>query len=55
MEGTYYDAQGTQVIASIPSRDELLGRLFGSMQSPIANFARVIKQIAEAQDGAAEA
>ena len=55
VEGTYYDAQGTQVIASIPSRDELLGRLFGSMQSPIANFARVIKQIAEAQDGAAEA
>ena len=47
VEGTYYDAKGTQVIASIPSRDELLGRLFGSMQSPIANFARVINQIAE--------
>ena len=28
----------------------LLGRLLGSMQSPIANFARVIKQIAE-KDG----
>ena len=47
VEGTYYDAKGTQVIASIPSREELLGRLFGSMQSPIANFARVINQIAE--------
>ena len=46
VEGTYYDAKGTQVIASIPSREELLGRLFGSMQSPIANFARVINQIA---------
>lgn len=34
-------------IAAVPSREELLGRLFGSMQSPITNFARVIKQIAE--------
>ena len=49
VEGTYYDAKGTQVIASIPSREELLGRLFGSMQSPIANFARVINQIAESK------
>ena len=55
VEGTYYDAKGTQVIASIPSREELLGRLFGSMQSPIANFARVINQIAESKGGAAEA
>ena len=34
-------------MANIPSREVLLGRLFGSMQSPIANFARVVKQIAE--------
>ena len=47
VEGTFYDADGMKAIASIPSRDELLGRLFGSMQSPIANFARVLKQIAE--------
>ena len=52
VEGTYYDAAGIGVIASIPSRDVLLGRLLGSMQSPIANFARVIKQIAE-KDGEA--
>ncbi len=47
VEGTYYDQKGIQVIATIPSREVLLGRLLGSMQSPIANFARVIKQIAE--------
>ena len=34
-------------IATIPSREVLLSRLLGSMQSPIANFARVINQIAE--------
>ena len=47
VEGTYYDENGIQVIASIPSRDELLGKLLGSIQSPIANFARVLNQIAE--------
>ena len=47
VEDTYYDAKGMQVIATIPSREILLGRLLGSMQSPIANFARVLNQIAE--------
>ena len=52
VDDTYYDAAGMQVIATIPSREVLLGRLLGSMQSPIANFARVIKQIAEKQEEA---
>lgn len=52
IDGTFYDAEGVKQIASIPSRDVLLGRLLGSMQSPIANFARVLKQIAE-KDGSA--
>ena len=47
VEGTYYDAKGMEAISSIPSREILLGRLLGSMQSPIANFARVLNQIAE--------
>ena len=55
VEGTYYDAKAINVIASIPSREVLLGRLLGSMQSPIANFARVINQIAEKNGGSAEA
>ena len=47
VEGSYYDAKGMTAIANVPSREVLLGRLLGSMQSPIANFARVINQIAE--------
>ena len=47
VDGIYYDAAGIAKIASIPSRDVLLSKLLGSMQSPITNFARVIKQIAE--------
>lgn len=49
VEGTYYDAKGMQAISSIPSRDVLLGRLFGSMKAPIANLARVLNQVAEKQ------
>ena len=47
VEGTFYDADGMKAIAAVPSREELLSKLLGSMQSPIASFARVIKQIAE--------
>ena len=45
--GEFYDQNGIQVIATIPSKDELIGRLLGSMKSPITNFARVLNQIAE--------
>ena len=55
VEGTYYDEEGMKAVADIPSRDILLGRLFGSMQSPIANLARVLNQIAEAGGGEAAA
>ena len=55
VEGTYYDEKTIQVIATIQSREELLGRLLGSMQAPITNFARVLKQIAEKDGEAAEA
>lgn len=48
--GTYYDADMMAKIASIPSREVLLGRLLGSIQAPIGNFARVLKQIAEKKD-----
>ena len=54
VEGTYYDAEGMKAIASVPSRDELLSKLLGSLQSPITNLARVLNQIAE-QGGAADA
>ena len=54
VEGEFYDAKAIAQIADIPSREVLLGRLLGSMQSPIANFARVLKQIAEKDGEAAD-
>ncbi len=44
-----------KAISEIPSREELLSKLLGSIQSPVANFARVIKQIAEQGGEAAPA
>ena len=58
VEGIAYDANGITVIGNIPGREVLLSKLLGSMQSPIANFARVMKQLAEkggAEGAAAEA
>ena len=55
VEGNYNNQAQVQALAEIPSREVLLGRLFGSMQSPVANFARVIKQIAEKDGEAAPA
>ena len=54
VEGTFYDAEGIKAIASVPSREELLSKLLGSLQSPITNLARVLNQIAE-KGGAADA
>lgn len=53
VEGIVYDAKGIESVAAIPSREELLSKLLGSMQSPIANFARVMQQLAD-KGGASE-
>ena len=54
VEGKFYDAKGLAQIALIPSKDELLSKLLGSIQSPIVNMARVLKQIAEQKESGAE-
>lgn len=53
VEGTVYDVDGIQKIAKVPSREELLSKLLGSIKSPIGNFARVMSQLAE-KGGAGE-
>ena len=55
VEGKVLDVAAINEVAQVPSREILLGRLFGSWQSPISSFARVIKQIAEKDSEAAPA
>lgn len=55
IEGEMYDAEGLKALAKVPSRDELIAKFMGSIQSPISNFARVLNQIAEKNADGAEA
>ena len=56
VEGNVYDAAGINELSKVPSREELLSKLLGSLQSPITNLARVLNQIAEqGRAGACEA
>lgn len=52
--GTYYDEAGIKTLANIPSRDTLISKLLGSLQSPVTNMARVLNQIDEAKGNGEE-
>ena len=47
VDGAYVDAEGVKKLAAIPSREVLIAKMLGCLQSPIANFAYVLKAIAE--------
>ena len=55
VEGTVYDVAGLTELSKVPSREELLSKLLGSLQSPITNLTRVLNQIAEQGGEAAPA
>jgi large subunit ribosomal protein L10 len=39
------DANGVKALAAMPSRDELLAKLLGTMQAPIATFVRTLNEV----------
>ncbi len=43
VEGKVIDAEGVKALANLPSREVLLARLLGSMQSPITGFVTVLQ------------
>jgi len=47
VQGEVYDLEKITEFASIPPREVLLGKLLGSLQSPISKFAYLVKAIAE--------
>ena len=49
IEGTYFDAEGVKAIATLPSRDELIAKFLGSIQSPVSKFARTLQAIADSK------
>jgi large subunit ribosomal protein L10 len=49
IEGSYYDADGVKAIAALPSREELLAKFMGSIQSPVSKLVRTLQAIADAK------
>lgn len=45
MAGNVLDQNGVKALASLPSREELLARLLGTMQAPIAQFVRTLNEV----------
>jgi large subunit ribosomal protein L10 len=39
------DAQGVKALATMPSREELLSKLLGTMQAPVATFVRTLNEV----------
>ncbi|MEG1930416.1 MAG: 50S ribosomal protein L10 [Anaerovorax sp.] len=49
IEGTLFDAAGVQSIAALPSREELIAKFMGSIQSPVGKLVRTFQAIADAR------
>jgi large subunit ribosomal protein L10 len=45
MPGQVMSAKDVTALASLPSRQELLAKLVGTMQAPIAKFVRTLNEV----------
>lgn len=50
VEGTYYDKAGITQVAEIPSREVLIAKFMGSIQSPVSKFVRTLQAIADEKE-----
>ena len=49
VEGNFFDKEGIQAIADIPSREVLIAKFMGSIQSPVSKAVRTFQAIADAK------
>lgn len=45
MPNAVLDENGVKALATMPSRDELLAKLLGTMQAPVAQFVRTLNEV----------
>ena len=45
MPGQLLDVDGVKALATMPSREELLAKLMGTMQAPVATFVRTLNEV----------
>ena len=50
VEGEFYDAENIKKLAEIPSREELIEKLLGSLKAPVSNFVYLVDAIAKKQE-----
>lgn len=55
VEGVFYDEDKLKEFASIPSREELIAKLLGSLKAPVSNFAYLLQAIADKKAAEGEA
>ncbi|WP_300408981.1 50S ribosomal protein L10 [Lagierella sp.] len=51
----FLDLDGVKELASIPSREVLIGKLLGSLKAPVSNFVYLIDAIAKKKEESGEA
>lgn len=50
IEGEFYDEAKIMELANIPSREELIAKLLGSLKAPVSNFVYLVDAIAKKQE-----
>ena len=45
VDNTYYDKNGVKALASMPSREELIAKMLGSINAPATNIAGVLNNV----------
>lgn len=45
VDNAYVDKNGIKALATMPSKEELIAKMLGSMQAPVANFAGVCSNL----------
>lgn len=53
VEGAFYDEEKLKEFASIPSREELIAKLLGSLKAPISNFAYLVQAMIDKEEAEA--
>lgn len=55
VEGEFYDEAKIISLAEIPSREELIAKLLGSLKAPLSNFVYLLDAVSKKQEEATEA
>ena len=50
VDGIIYDSEKIKILAEIPSKEVLIGKLLGSIKSPVSNFAYLLSAIKDQKD-----